>query len=333
MDYLKTNQNGGMPFDLDDLRWESDAVRAVFEMIGEGLRNSSQGFIVWGCSINSGSPDILNEGAVYLNGEFYHVPAQIVTEAAAGYNSNYWQVSETADPSGDEVFEDTVTRSTYMKRTANLVNPDVTPRTNQITFGNTPSLASIWATRARLAADVATLNAAISSGDQLIQTNLNAEVASLDGRLVDTNKRLFNFGFRNFDCRSVSDLGDTFTRPSLMTPSIVGTARGRTDFFNGDQIRLYPDAWYRIVFKSQLRPDSNDWVRIRGSAGNFNFSGDFDEDLPNNAYVSTHSRTVEITIQSTNENIMFLPIEIKDELNVLVEITQLNPEALSSSAS
>ena len=332
MDYLKTDINGGMPFDLDDLRFEANAIRETFDNIGKGLSNSFEGVILWGCDLSLGTPFYTcSEGAVFLKGEVFRVNTHSFTPSTQGTAKNYWEIIETADPDGDEVFEDTVTNSTYKKRRVELRSPELVARTTQAEFGQTPKFENIFTTRAQLSSEVLLLNSSINGVDSALRNELNSEVSSIENRLLDMKKRLFNFGMRNFDCRSVTDLANTFTRPSLMLPAINGAMRGgRSDFFNNDRLRLEPAGWYRVTFKAQSRPDSNDWVRLTSALGFTIFSGDFEIDNPNNAYVSTHNRTVELTIENfDNDNIQFVAFEIKDELNVLIEVEQITEETLT----
>ena len=97
---------------------------------------------------------------------------------------------------------------------------------------------------------------------------------------------------------------------------------------------MQPSRWYRIVCKAQLRPADNDWIRFVSAGGFTIFSGDFDFDSPNNTYVSTQNRTVELTIQNfDNDNVQLLAFQIQEELNVLIEVTELSNTSLSSAAS
>lgn len=117
MNRLKTNQSGGFPFVLDDLRFLDNAYRQAFTNIAYAISLSD--CILWGCDLSDDGTDItVTEGAVWLNGEILHVPEQTITYVP-GHNY-FLRLSASYDPNGLKTFADSNLYDTYELRVAEL---------------------------------------------------------------------------------------------------------------------------------------------------------------------------------------------------------------------
>ena len=129
MNKLDYTQIGGWPLELDDFEFEQNGLDDAFEGI-TGIFGvaDDDGYILSG-ALQSGSPTVsVTAGFFVLNGEVFAVPAHTY-EVAGGGETSFWQIQDTADPAGDEIFEDTVTRSTYRKREAIIITNSSPPGT------------------------------------------------------------------------------------------------------------------------------------------------------------------------------------------------------------
>lgn len=126
MDKLKTTNNGGMPFDLDDLRWIDKGVRDTFKAIGNAMADSeTDGVVLWGCDVtDAGGSYNIASGAIYAANEIWLVDAHSVVKLA-GAGSWYIKKVITYDPTGNETFENSATVDTYEIRRLRWTNTDI----------------------------------------------------------------------------------------------------------------------------------------------------------------------------------------------------------------
>jgi len=112
MNKLKTIENGGFPFVLDDLRWMDLGIRNAFLGIFSAF-NSDNGFIVSGCvkTIDTGTVTI-TEGYIVLSGEIYYLPTQSYSEAVAG-EVEIVSIDLSYDVNGNKIFQNGSNNSTY----------------------------------------------------------------------------------------------------------------------------------------------------------------------------------------------------------------------------
>lgn len=126
MDKLITTNNGGMPFDLDDLRWIEQGVAASFKALAKAMNlNNETGFRLWGATVtDAGGSYNISAGAIFAFDEIWLVDAHSLTKLA-GSGSYYWKQVITHDVSGFETFESAATVDTYQVRRMKLTNTDV----------------------------------------------------------------------------------------------------------------------------------------------------------------------------------------------------------------
>ncbi len=117
MNHLNVNLLGGMYLESEDWMFNQngikDALKGLVSMVGGNVHLSG---------IESISPVGGNwdypEGYIAIEGEIYYVPAASVPANGAHW---YWEVVESYDPAGYEVFQDGgAPQNTYVVRTAKL---------------------------------------------------------------------------------------------------------------------------------------------------------------------------------------------------------------------
>lgn len=119
MNRLESMQNGGIPFEWDDLRWESNAVREAFKHLSKGLGiANNDNYIIWGCDSNGSGG--LNAGAVCINGE----PCTFDALASLPSPSPdlYFEIQESNDPTGSEVMQNGAVVEQYKVRKAVVIS-------------------------------------------------------------------------------------------------------------------------------------------------------------------------------------------------------------------
>jgi hypothetical protein len=127
MNLLETNANGGMPFELDDLRWLQDAWRMGFGAILKEFSDANgRKLILSGCEISpNGTNPVthsdISSGYVLIDEEVFLVPAYTNIANSALPQKYYRIATPVADPSGNDVYEDSTVHDTYIIREAELV--------------------------------------------------------------------------------------------------------------------------------------------------------------------------------------------------------------------
>lgn len=122
MNNLKTSALGGMPYNLDDMRWVDAGVREAFKGIMSAFNvNLNECFILSGCvrSVVSGTASI-TEGYVSIAGEVCKVPAHSYA-AATGSDKEYWTLVTSFDVTGQKVYQNSAIEDTYEIRQAKVV--------------------------------------------------------------------------------------------------------------------------------------------------------------------------------------------------------------------
>lgn len=110
---LKTTNNGGFPYDLDDIRWLQGGIKETFAALIKTFDDGFAAIKICGCQISDagGGNFILSEGYIYIAGQIYFVPA--ITSPFA-YGPGYkWVISNTFNATGLETFEDLTSNNTY----------------------------------------------------------------------------------------------------------------------------------------------------------------------------------------------------------------------------
>lgn len=107
-----------MPLEGDDFRWEQDAIRDALKGILHYYALPTSGHLILsGCAIGFASGNAsITEGYVCINFEVCYVPAHTVPVSSLANSS--LKIVETYDPTGLEVFADSVSRDTYAIRRA-----------------------------------------------------------------------------------------------------------------------------------------------------------------------------------------------------------------------
>jgi len=111
-----------MALELDDIRWEQDAVReAFFGLISAFGITAATSFKLSGCVVTiAGSNYSCTDGYICLSGEVYKVDAHTAVLGAGEHMS--FGVDVSYDAAGLETFEDTTTHNTYEIRKAKLIS-------------------------------------------------------------------------------------------------------------------------------------------------------------------------------------------------------------------
>jgi len=129
MNKLITTNNGGMPFELDDLRWflgqsASDAgiYQALNNMLGYFGAGTQPNFVINGATgSSSGNDVIVTSGWVYLNGEILYCEGGTATNGNLASDSRvYLTKSTTYDSTGNESFRSGTAYDTYQKNRATI---------------------------------------------------------------------------------------------------------------------------------------------------------------------------------------------------------------------
>jgi len=129
MNKLITTDNGGMPFDLDDLRWflgqsNSDAgiYQALNNMLGYFGAGTQPNFVINGVSGSaSGNDVVVTSGWVYLGEELLYCEGGTAVNGNLASDSRvYLTKSTTYDSTGSESFRSGVTYDTYQKNRATI---------------------------------------------------------------------------------------------------------------------------------------------------------------------------------------------------------------------
>lgn len=114
--------NGGMPLHGDDFDWLYDGIKeGVKGAIYLFVLKHSGNVVLAGCDISFTAGDaIISEGFVVIDYEVCYCPAQTVAVTSLAQSSLKLDVSY--DPSGLDVFADSVSRDTYERRRAIITN-------------------------------------------------------------------------------------------------------------------------------------------------------------------------------------------------------------------
>jgi hypothetical protein len=138
MNRLKTDIFGGFPFDLDDIRWEQEAVRDAIKGMCSAFGTT---FILSGCQItvNPGSV-ACTAGYICIGGEICKVDAHSTLTASG--TIEYWAIEVSYNSLGLESFENLSSADTYEVRIAKVLS-SVSPPVGAPTITSTISLDAI----------------------------------------------------------------------------------------------------------------------------------------------------------------------------------------------
>ena len=112
--------NGGMPLQLDDLRFLQDAYREGFKgLLHEFAKAQNGNIILSGCEVtDNGATRSLSEGFIMLDFEVLYVPPVAGIVLAA--NTIVLGLDVSYDPAGLDIFFDNASRDTYEVRRAKV---------------------------------------------------------------------------------------------------------------------------------------------------------------------------------------------------------------------
>ena len=125
MNKFITTDNGGLPLQLDDLRFIDDSVRNALKGIlsAYGI-DPADSFILSGCAVTSGFGGVVWDvaaGYISLDGEVLEVTAHSITKTLLPGEKHVWRILTTNDPAGLKTFQSTVSYNTYQIRQAEVV--------------------------------------------------------------------------------------------------------------------------------------------------------------------------------------------------------------------
>lgn len=127
MDKLINDFNRGFNLKNNDLRFVEAAVRLTISDIINFIKPNAP-FRLWGCAVTEhGSYISVSEGAIYWEGEVWHVFAHNLAVATPLVAPVYWVFVTEYDPAGVKLDKDLVSHDTYQVRKAKsslTTNPD-----------------------------------------------------------------------------------------------------------------------------------------------------------------------------------------------------------------
>lgn len=105
MDKLVTGIPGGMPFTLDDLEFESRAIRKAIDDLVRAHFPSHVAIILWGCEVSTTpSGYTISEGAIYFEHEIYQVEQHFLNVALPVPEEPLWVFTKQPGPLGTKTF-------------------------------------------------------------------------------------------------------------------------------------------------------------------------------------------------------------------------------------
>ena len=192
MNKLKTTGNGGFPFDLNDLRFEQDAVRDAFYGFLSGIGVAAvDSFILSGCAVtDNGSYYSVAAGYISLNGEILRVEAHNYNKT--GGHTYYWLLDVTYDPDGNEAFENGSSYDTYEVRRGKLTSSVSPTAGTYLPMAAKTLMQKIYDLAAKtaddaLAASIAAVNSALTASIAALNTSTSASIGSLNSSISAIN--------------------------------------------------------------------------------------------------------------------------------------------------
>ena len=154
MNIFKTTDNGGLPFVLDDIRFEQEAVReAFFGLTTSWGITQADSYVLNGAVVTAGGGGTydITEGFIVLAGEIFKVDTQTTASVPFGQFLQ-WEIEETNDPAGLKTFFSAASFDTYTIRRlkANVVgivttlNALTTKTIHQKIAANTAVINGVW---------------------------------------------------------------------------------------------------------------------------------------------------------------------------------------------
>lgn len=132
MKHLITTDNGGFPFDADDIRWAeagfNEDITAILKAYSYTQQPTFMGtpppysLIIFGCQLsgNNTAGYTWTAGGVLIDGVIYRVDASVDPVTHTAGELMYFTPSVITDPAGNENFEDGTPHDTYGIRVATV---------------------------------------------------------------------------------------------------------------------------------------------------------------------------------------------------------------------
>lgn len=143
MNKFKTTDQGGLPFVLDDNRWQDDGYRQAFKgiMSAYGVTDN-QAVILSGCERTiTASTITISEGYISIAGEICFVPTHSYPNAGLS-NLEYWVIDVSYNNDGVKTFQNGDTNDTYEVRIGKISTANSVP-TGFTRYQDTPTIFDI----------------------------------------------------------------------------------------------------------------------------------------------------------------------------------------------
>lgn len=220
MNKINTVNNGGMPVNLNDIRFIDDAVRLSFSDLLSAL-SAGQAVVLWGCSATPLEPEghQISEGAIYYQGEIWHVYDHVVIYTG----TPVWACYFTYDPDGNKTFKDGLQYNTYEVRKAMLCPSGVYPSNTLFTISADLVKPVIDSLLEKSAINPTLLNNTIILSGSTLMAVKNSGKATLQGQIVNP--------YIASNEVSVLNLPANFRPLTKLSGYFVGKVSGETTFF------------------------------------------------------------------------------------------------------
>ncbi len=300
MDKLITINNGGMPFDLDDLRWIENGITESFKAIATGLNpNSLTAIRMFGAiASDAGSTFNVSAGAVFYDNEIWLVESHSVAKLTVS-GSWYWKQVITFDSTGSETFENGATVDTYQKRRLELTNSEIDGAAGSGTIGGLHLSGLDTAFTLKTVFD--TLDSQINNSSTGIDTNLN----------------------RSAHLRQLMNVGSSYGSYSDLTSSYSHRSGDPELHASGNSLGIVFKKYRLYRIEINCPNYSTDVVRIKNVPSDVDiYSGFASRDGSGNVDIDP-SETRSIILGSKSSTDAVLTVAVKFDGNLVVNFTDI----------
>lgn len=226
---------GGHPLQIDDLVHLQAGVIDVFKGMCEGLRGSSQAFIIQGCETTIGSGNFtVSTGYIYYNGEVYPFDGGTFSTPAPVGQTYYWIPDTTINANtllapSPVLYQDSFLKDVHVRKRFIIVLDSISiPPINSFIFGRLERLSQI-----------------IKSVPQqgiIMYSGLTSNFDSSGFGLAGTS--VYGYGLCNGNTYVIPDTITSVLSPDLRGKFIVGL-----DTVSGSPTHSVPDVDYNTIGK------------------------------------------------------------------------------------